>query len=280
MEQLIDIAGIGQIQLRRLGSGPKKILAIHGFSRAGSIFEGLARRLGRTHTLYAIDLPYHGGTQLLADRYSPDDIEQILRTAIEAMRRQGAGNQSAHDSEPIDLLGHSLGGRMLLKTLGTNRLSGENISSLTLVAPDGLRGNYTGKLDVIPSGVVKALAWAGGRKDAMIRIARFLHRGGLFDAGTLNYLSHHLKDKRTQLMLLGTFRSIPAFRLGRTERSGLARREIPTTVFLGSHDPLTNDKAVLRWFNEIPAASVEIYRGHHSLPTEELARHFEELKGR
>ncbi|PHI19620.1 hypothetical protein CEQ90_12165 [Lewinellaceae bacterium SD302] len=260
MNKFIHLDQVGDVRLRVMGSGPRAVIALHGFSRNGGIFGGLARRLERSHTFYAPDLPYHGETDWTTERYSPQQVSKLILAVKVAVGIDRAA-----------FLGHSLGGRILLKLFGQGLLSPETAASLTLVAPDGLRGNYTGKLDMLPSGVVRALAWAGSRPDALLKLANFLHRRGLFDAYTLNYLTHHLRDARTQRMLLGTFRSLPAFQLGRTERAGIARLNVPIRTYLGSHDPLMNNQAVERWFADVPNTEVVGYRGHHSLPVEELA---------
>lgn len=263
MDGFIEVEHTGTVRLHKMGSGPKPIIALHGFSRSGAIFGGLARRLNESHTIYALDLPYHGETKWNGERYTPKQLADVILTIKVAM------NLGA-----VDFLGHSLGGRILLKLFGQSLLPADLATSLTLVAPDGLRGNYTGKLDLLPRRVVNALAWAGSRPDALLKLADFLHRRGLFDIYTLNYLKHHLRDLRTQRMLLGSFRSLPAFRLGSNEQDGLQAFNAPIRTYLGSHDRLMNDKAVQRWFSNMPNAAVIGYQGHHSLPTEMLAEHF------
>lgn len=253
------MARLGQIAVHRLGSGPKPIIALHGFSRNGSIFAPLARRLEQSHTIYAIDLPFHGQTEWRAERYDPQDIASVILASV-----------AARSISRARFLGHSLGGRLLLKVLGQGLLPADLVEDLTLVAPDGLRGNYTGRLDKLPSGLVKALAWAGGRRDALLKLAELLHRRGLFDRYTLHYLQHHLRDERTQRMLLGSFRTLPKFRLGKNEQQQLADLNSIITL-VGTHDPLMNLKAVQRWFEPLPQASVQQYQGHHSLPVEVLA---------
>lgn len=249
-----DLKDVDRIAWRRYGTGPAPIIALHGFSRDGGIFGGLGRRLAQTHVIHACDLPYHGSTQWSAPRYDAKEVAGLIR---DRMISQGI--------ERANFLGHSLGGRLLLKVLGGGLLPAAAVRGLVLVAPDGLRGNYTGKLDKLPGPLVRALAWAGGRRDALLRLARLLHRRGLFDRYTLQYLEHHLRDERTQKMLLGTFRSLPAFRLGAAEQRGLA--SVPKILALvGDRDPLMNREAVSRWFAPLEQAVVRPYAGHHSLP--------------
>lgn len=260
MKTHLDVSELGRVCLHKMGHGPQAIIALHGFSRTGSIFTPLAHLLEKTHTFYALDLPFHGATNWQANSYSPEDIAKVILTSVEAKNISSA-----------KLLGHSLGGRIWLKTIGQGLLPPTIINELILVAPDGLRGHYTGKLDKIPSGLVKALAWAGGRRDALLKLANFLHQRRLFDKYTLNYLKHHLRDERTQQMLLGSFRSLPAFRLGKTEQKGLEQLQRITTL-VGTQDPLMNFAAVQRWFQPLQNASTRHYNGHHSLPVSELAQ--------
>ena len=94
------------VQLRELGQGPRKVLALHCSLAHGGAWSALAAALGPDVTLVAPDLPGHGAS---ADVPDGGDLH-ALSTAIaaELAARIGGGG-------PVDVFGHSFGGTVALR---------------------------------------------------------------------------------------------------------------------------------------------------------------------
>ncbi len=117
--------GSGHLAYRRLGRGPITLLAFHGFGQDGQVFDRLASSLGDRFSVIAVDLFFHGQSQLAADRLlAKSDWWQLIDALLdqEHIRR-------------FSVLGFSLGGRFALTTV---EAFATRIDTLYLVAPDGI----------------------------------------------------------------------------------------------------------------------------------------------
>jgi 2-succinyl-6-hydroxy-2,4-cyclohexadiene-1-carboxylate synthase len=88
------------------GSGPPLVL-LHGFTQTGRLWGPFGSHLATTHTLLAVDLPGHAGS----DSVRSDLVEtaSLVADAVGESRRC-AGVPDG----PVDLLGYSLGARIAL----------------------------------------------------------------------------------------------------------------------------------------------------------------------
>lgn len=106
------------------GTGPEAVILIHGFG--GDLNNWVLNHevLAQDRTVYALDLPGHGGT---SKHVGAATVAELADAAAEFMDRLGI--DTAH------LVGHSLGGAVAL-ALAAERPS--RVRSLTLVASAGL----------------------------------------------------------------------------------------------------------------------------------------------
>jgi 2-succinyl-6-hydroxy-2,4-cyclohexadiene-1-carboxylate synthase len=96
------------LHVEQRGSGPPLVL-LHGFTQTGRLWGPFGDMLAKDHTLVAIDLPGHAGS---------DDVRADLPTTA-ALVRDAVGG--AIGTESCDLLGYSLGARVALHVaLGTD----------------------------------------------------------------------------------------------------------------------------------------------------------------
>src|SRR3569833_2382128 len=62
------------------GSGDKLVFCFHGYGEQAESFAFLESSLGKTHTLIAIDMPFHGETQWLEGLlFSPAHLVAIFQ---------------------------------------------------------------------------------------------------------------------------------------------------------------------------------------------------------
>lgn len=92
----------------RLGEGARPLLLLHGFLGSGRNLATLARGLAAgapAYSIYVVDLPGHGASPPLP----PDaDLGALARALLDSAPAMGP--------RPWTLVGHSLGGRVALKT--------------------------------------------------------------------------------------------------------------------------------------------------------------------
>lgn len=117
------------LSYRTFGSGPRALIAFHGFGRTGQDFAVFEESLGDRFTIHAFDLPFHGESPASSERaetpFTPAELRDYFTAFAEHI-----------GAEKVTLLGFSLGGRVALSLLETMP---ERISRAILIAPDGLK---------------------------------------------------------------------------------------------------------------------------------------------
>lgn len=112
----------------RYGSGKKVLLAFHGFGNMATDFDLLEDIIGKNFTVLSVNLFFHGKSyadkSLIERGFGNDDLDGIIRELF-----------LRYPSDKYSLLGYSMGGRFVLKTL---ELFPEKIDKAILLAPDGI----------------------------------------------------------------------------------------------------------------------------------------------
>ncbi|MHA4810116.1 alpha/beta fold hydrolase [Flavitalea flava] len=122
--------GASRIRYCSWGTGNKVLLCFHGYGESAESFTILEESLAPDFTVFAIDLPFHGGTDWKEGLYFDPETLVELVTKMVADHNGPAGGWH--------LLGYSMGGRVALDLLGKIP---EKIEKLVLLAPDGLKVN-------------------------------------------------------------------------------------------------------------------------------------------
>lgn len=234
------------------------MLSVHGFGRNGRRMERLALALGKEYTTFAPDLPYHGNSEWVEQRYAPADLAATFNRLLMDFQDQ-----------PVYLLGHSLGGRILSNVLPL--LDHPDIRDLALVAPDGAGGRYTNWIDTLPSSLIRPLAKFTERPRYLLKLSNFLRRRGVINRYSAEYLNHNLKDGTFRRRMAGSLRSVLLFppSPGLLE-TALSQRNISATVFAGDRDPLLHHERLEAVYGPLPSVQVVPYTGSHWLPEQLL----------
>lgn len=222
----------GDVHFRKLGSGERLLIALHGFGVDSSVFQCLEPPLRGIFTLYAIDLPFHGQTRWAGKDFSPEQLEVVINAILQQEGRQR-----------FEALGHSLGGRLWLCLLG--RMEGR-LDALYLLAPDGLQTRWMGLAERMPLLLRRLAGQLATRPARGLALARGLQQRGLIDGFVIRYLVHHLGDNHRRNRLLYTWYALSNFPLNAAKaRKYLYEFQAPTLVLLGKQDQLIPARALL-----------------------------------
>lgn len=101
-QQIFDYKGL-PVSCRKTGDGPP-LLMLHGWGSSARVMMPLANALSDIRTCYVPDLPGFGATPPSPEPWGIDDYTDMVR----AFATEVAGG-------PVDVLGHSFGGRITLK---------------------------------------------------------------------------------------------------------------------------------------------------------------------
>jgi pimeloyl-ACP methyl ester carboxylesterase len=129
------------------GDNPQPLLFAHGWGDSGETFQFIVDHLSSRHTIVAFDARGFGRTQWPQDGYWFADYLADLEAIIDAIS----------PSEPIDLLGHSMGGNVAMMYAGVRpqrvrRLINLEGFGLRPTTPDRAPARYREWLDEVKDG--------------------------------------------------------------------------------------------------------------------------------
>lgn len=136
------------------GSGPRAVVALHGFLGSGRNLASLARRWTERDAARRIVLPDLTGHGTSPPLPSGADLETLARDVLALARHLGL-------AEPFELVGHSLGGRVALEV---RHIAPEAVARVTLldIAP-GPIPLTAGSVEGVVGALLAAPAEEGGR---------------------------------------------------------------------------------------------------------------------
>ena len=116
---------MNNLNIQRYGSGPIKLVAIHGLGSASSAWKLVLPEFSKRYEFITLDLPGHGDAFMLANlEMNPVRISEIIIAELKAI-----------GIEKFHLIGNSLGGWIALEMAAAYP---EHVLSVTGVAPAGL----------------------------------------------------------------------------------------------------------------------------------------------
>ncbi|WP_167855091.1 alpha/beta fold hydrolase [Hymenobacter wooponensis] len=213
------------LNYRKYGTGPKVVLAFHGYGQSEGHWRGLIQLLGPEVTVYAFDLFYHGGSRL-AKQDSPLTKQRLAELLQTFLAEQGI--------ESFSLLAFSMGAKFALTAA---EYFPERVKGVWLIAPDGIGSQLWYTLAMRPPWMRGLLGRAVLRPQRLLRFLNTLRQRRLLDPNLVHFAQWQLDSREKRLRI---YRSWTAFRGLTFDLKRLARvlnqHAIPVTFFLGRHD--------------------------------------------
>lgn len=252
-EQLFIETGRSRLQYRIMGTGSQWLCCFHGYGEDSTHFQLFEKVLGKTHTLLAIDMPFHGGSEWKDD---------LLFEPAELMRCIDAITGQAHK---IQLFGYSMGGRISLSLL---EMFPNRISRVVLVAPDGLHKNKWQRFatqTIIGNRLFKFTMRYPGWMLGLMELGGWT---GLFNKSIIKFVRHRLDDADERSILYKRWTTLRKFKPEHDVlKPLLVLHHIPVHILFGSYDRVILPKHGYRfqqYVNEWVHVK-EIKAGHHLL---------------
>lgn len=212
-----------KIHFHRFGKGEKLLIALHGFADESSLFLKLENSLKEKYTIYSIDLPFHGLTQWGKNNFDRKDISAIFRIILEK-----------ENKDRLDLMGYSLGGRIVQKMLFEWI---DRLETIYLIAPDGLATKWFFNVNLMPRWFKSFVKWLLSKPDWFIRMIKRFYRWGWISRFIYNFAYYHIHTKEKRERIFCTWHSLEHFRLypGKVKKL-LKKYPIPVYIYLGTRD--------------------------------------------
>jgi pimeloyl-ACP methyl ester carboxylesterase len=200
-------------------------LAFHGIGQDSSCFEPFADKLAQTHTIYSIDLPFHGKSR--NTNWPAIITSAYWQSLINAFT-------SAHGINRFSLVGYSMGGRFALITAPP---FADRLDEVLLLAPDGITEDPWFNLATSTKAGRLLLRIFLRYTKLFLALGHGLVRLSLLHAGLLRFAEATMQtpDQRDQI-----YRSWTGFRTLRTNISiftkAMTAHGVRVRLFLGEYD--------------------------------------------
>ena len=233
----------------KFGSGEKLLIALAGYANEADLFLKIAPALLEEFTVVALDLPWHGQTEIKSDDFDKEDFIAVLRKIIDSFPEMTA----------VEFMGYSYGGRLSLGVL-----SEFNISRLWLIAADGLeaRRGY----NFFPVAVRRLLSRLMRQPKWFLKILNFLHKLRIVPKYTHRFMTHHLGNEENKNRLLGTWIFTADFVSNQKKTLlTLQKKQIPVLIIYGRQDKIIHPENGLKLKENYPLAEVHFIESGHKI---------------
>lgn len=251
-------AGDFKLHYLKMGSGPKLLIAFHGYGNDAALFNPFEKYLHREYTIYSVDLPHHG-------RSESDNIPMEKKDIIELVNNLAVEMKV----EKVSLMGYSIGGRVCITIA---EMIPQQIDKMLLLASDGLAFNpfyyfltntYIGRkvfTDVLtrPKKYILLIDWLKNRK----LIPSHRHR----------FASWYLQTESTRAFLLkvwpGLKKLVPN---PRKTRAAISQNNIPVYIFMGAQDDVIPVKLAHSFKRNLKSVHLTVLdKGHRVMDNDTL----------
>lgn len=253
MEQVTHAAG--KLAYRSFGTGSEIWIFFHGFGQRHQdllAFDKL-RTAGQRYLF--VDLIYHGQS-------SWNSAEKALTKAEWKAIFLALLQQESIDT--FHLVGYSMGGKFALLSY---ELLPKRISSLSLLAPDGIKTGLWYSMSNYPSGIHPLFKRVVFKPQRFFKIVDGLKAAGLLQKSLVKFVKTQLetRSKRAQAYLVWKVLGGIHLQLGKIIKQ-LRQHPIPVTVFLGEFDRMVSPKNMERFTSKVPhLALLKLPVGHGQL---------------
>ena len=202
------------------------------------------------------DLPFHGATDWNEEAFEISDIYAIVQQIIET---EGFAKRKLH------ILGYSVGGRVALSFL---EHYATQVSSLTLVAPDGFYRNpwYRFAAQTIVGN--KLFRATVDKPNWFVRLLSISRKFGMVSESNHKFVEYFFQDQVMRTSLYNRWRILRHFKPGlKNIRSLIVSERVKVRMLFGDQDYIIRYKPGM-YFAQTSAGDIEakvVHAGHQLL---------------
>ena len=245
----------GKLAYRSIGSGSEVWIFFHGFGQRHQDMLAFDQLRTPKQRYLFVDLVYHGQSSWST---SQKELKKEEWKAILLLLLQKEGIHTFH------LVGYSMGGKFALLSY---ELLPKRISSLSLLAPDGIKTGLWYSMSNYPSGIHPLFKQIVFRPQRFFTLVDGLKTAGLLQKSLVKFVKTQLetRSKRAQAFLVWKVLGGLHLQLGTIIRQ-LRKHPIPVTVILGEFDRMVSSKNLERFTTKVPGLKLlQLPVGHQQL---------------
>ena len=249
----------------KFGDGDQLLIVFPGYGDYATTFLKLQSSLEKKYTVYVIDLPLHGETKWSQEQFSLDFFSTVIQLILEK-----------ENKERFALMGHSFGGRIVLKLVPQFN---KELTYIYLLASDGLKTSEFSPIKNMPVFLRKLVKKTMKSPDKVLSLAKGLNRIKLLPNHSLAFFQLQLRNPRRIERLFLFWLSIPSFQINIAQvKRMIKEKQIPIAMFMGLQDEIIPAKLGKRFSENLPSVTLYLLDDGHLLIGEELNKIIQSIK--
>lgn len=240
------------LSYRLYAGGKKKLFVFHGYGQTTEIFDSLIASVLPDYTVVAIDLFFHGNSEIVQQSSNYISIKEWNRLLDEILTK--------HSIQRFSLLSFSIGSRFVFATMQNYS---KHIDRIALVAPDGFGNNFWFRMAT--SNVVCRYVFKLTLRypPLIIYPAIVFNFVGVIHTSTLNFIQKSLKFKKDRERIYNTWVYFRKLKMHSKEFAhAIDTSSIQVLFVTGSKDDLVARHTIKKISDRVEARYMELPFAH------------------
>jgi len=252
----------GKLAFVTKGDGKEFFLIFHGFGHSHQDMLPFESLLNKNQKFIFIDVFYHGCSAWRDPNLTL--TKSIWKEIVsELMRKEKFSD--------FHLIGYSMGGKF---SLITYELFPENVKSLQLLAPDGIKTGLWYSLNSYPSFLHRSFRRIIFKPNPFFKFIDNLERVGIVESSLTKFVKNEMKTRSKRAQVYLTWRVLGGFQPQlATIISEIRNHKTPITLYIGEYDKMITGENLKRFSLKIPHLKVITLPVGHGQLIEETVAH-------
>ncbi len=237
----------------KYGNGSEIVVCLHGYGENAESFTILEPYIKNTHTLIAIDFPFHGQTNWTDGLlFTIEDLVSIIETILES-------------TDPFALVGYSMGGRI---ALALYQFYPKKIKKMVLIASDGFHHNVWHWLSTQTKLGNVLFKQTMFHPQWMLFFLKSIYKLNLLNKSIYNFVKFYLTEEASRVLLYKRWTSMRKFYTNHhLIQEHILQYQTPMQLVFGKFDKIILTKRGIIFQQKVSAfvSVTEIEAGHQLL---------------
>jgi pimeloyl-ACP methyl ester carboxylesterase len=251
-----------------IGKGPQLVFGLHGYGESAQSFAFIGSGLQHSHTLVAIDLPFHGKTEWNEGvLMQPSQLQEILQQLKEI---------TAHRAYQAALIGFSFGARLALTLIDRYP---RMYNRLILLAPDGMVVNRWYWIATQTKGGNRFFAFTMKNPHWFFLLIRTGATVGIVNSSIQKFTRQYIHNKQVRQDLYNRWTCMRKFTPDlKKVKTNIVSNAIPVKLLYGEHDRMIVPGPGKKFTKGIESfCTLQVIDSGHQVLHEKNARHIIKL---
>jgi len=255
----------GNLAYRKYGMGSNIHLLFHGFGQNMKAYDSFLSLRKETDTYIIFDIFYHGQSSWKSTdhKLSKEIWKEIVQQLMEKEK-----------FERFHLIGYSMGGKF---SLATFELFPEQVQSLLLIAPDGIKTGFWYNMATFPGILNRVFKHVIFHPERFFKTMKVLKKLGILQKSLIKFVKSQMKTRTMRAQVYFTWIVFKPLQpsLGKIIQS-LREYQTPITLVTGKFDKMVKIENLEKFTLKIPQIkTIELESGHNSLIEDTKNYYFE-----